>query len=134
MKKSGAVICILMVSILIISTISFASANLLSDIWGKITGNVAKIIKSQKEITLCTDSDGGDNKLAKGIVVYTEVGKNKTKNFTDFCQNKYIFSKNSKMLREYFCNPINKTIIKNYECELGCEDGACLQNPVEEPL
>lgn len=107
---------------MLISSISFASAGWWGDIWDKITGFASKY--SKQTSYLCTDSDNGSNKFVKGIVTYS-LAANTGKNFTDFCYNKYLFSKSSKVLREYSCNPDNRTISRLYECANGCADGAC---------
>jgi hypothetical protein len=69
--------------------------------------------------TICADSDGGKNYDVKGT---TKAGKTSR---TDFCRNY-----NSSTLVEYYCS-YNKVISKNYNCQYGCENGACIQGTRE---
>ena len=62
MKKTGAILTLLVISILLIS-ISLASANILTDIWNKITGRVVEedcsndIDDDEDSLTDCEDRD-----------------------------------------------------------------------------
>lgn len=78
----------------------------------------------------CTDSDGGRDYYVKGTVQGWEAGLSSTA--TDFCD--------GDTLREFFCgiNPIGNRWNYNWEdynCQYGCEDGACRTTPAppEEP-
>ena len=76
-----------------------------------------------KSVFSCSDSDGGDYSLIKGIVEYSLWGK--YRNYSDTC------IANNKSLVEYFCTSRNILGSKQYKCENGCSNGACisLQNP-----
>ena len=64
----------------------------------------------------CSDTDGGNNSWVKGTVS-TESG-----NYVDFCDQEI---NPGVRLIENFCTPEETRTTQNYDCDLGCFDGAC---------
>jgi len=60
---------VILICLVLILSLSFASASWFSDFWGKITGKEIQQIEIQRisfPLPNCTDSDGGKNIYIKG--------------------------------------------------------------------
>ncbi len=82
----------------------------------------------------CTDSDGGLNYYVGGNTTFNRLGAGPESTYSDRCM---IFNGDSSssvfscsgtncQLDEYGCNSEKNLILSNYNCPLGCLDGACL--------
>ena len=109
---------VILICLVLILSLSFASASWFSDFWGKITGNPIAQKTAFQKIT-CSDSDE-NNIYTKGIV---NLGGD---SYTDSCAN-------SRTLTEYICeNNLVKAI--NHTCPFmyECQEGACVRIEVLE--
>jgi len=109
---------VILICLILVLSISFASASWFSDFWGKITGNPIAQKTAFQKIT-CSDSDE-NNIYTKGIV---NLGGD---SYTDSCAN-------SRTLTEYTCeNNLVKAI--NHTCPFmyECQEGACVRIEVLE--
>ncbi len=107
MKKGVLIVFVLLLML------SIVSAGWVSDIFGKITGNVVSG-------SSCVDSDGGQEIYVSGNVIF-EKKNGKLKVYEDKC-----FA-NDKRIREYFCKN-DRVKVKVNICFEGCENGACIES------
>ena len=79
---------------------------------------LAKAACSVVTITLCTDSDGGENYYKKGTTTYGP------DSFTDYCGS----GSQGDYVAEGWCPADGKGITSNviFDCPNGCKDGACV--------
>ena len=82
--------------------------------------------RSHEEI--CEDSDGGKKLGVKGTVKSAVNTSERIGEYTDYCIS-------PKYLKEYYCVKLDHFDIyelfdKTFVCENGCEDGACIDEPV----
>jgi len=81
-----------------------------------------------KPAPTCTDSDGGKNYYTKGRII-----SNNNITYEDTCSEIEIgsnrISYGGPYLVEYYCGDNKNILMKNHQCENGCEDGVCLKYP-----
>ncbi|HLC51682.1 MAG TPA: hypothetical protein VJI98_00380 [Candidatus Nanoarchaeia archaeon] len=71
------------------------------------------IVDDSLRVASCFDEDPINDYYRKG---YVQIA---AKRYFDFCQGDY--------LREYVCSNSRKEIADQFNCEFGCENGACLR-------
>ena len=110
---------LILIFVLLVLSISMASAFSLKDFFNKISGKATFPSGNN-----CTDTDSSDY-YTKGFVSGNEWGR--AFDYTDQC-----FTDN--ILREYYCASTGEASAKQYTCTYGCRDGACLtQNECTDP-
>ncbi|MFH1234251.1 MAG: hypothetical protein V1493_01425 [Candidatus Diapherotrites archaeon] len=99
----------------IVSTATFRAVD-----WGKRCSQTLLSLTGAE--AACTDSDGGLNYYTKGYILNAEGVKS-----WDECNPGLDTSKNT--LLEYYCtgNQAEPALGKTFECQNGCDDGACLK-------
>ena len=112
--KKGALIAVIV--ILLIIAVGFFLG-----FFDKIIGNVVSTPVSK---AYCYETDGGDNQFVAGNMSYSYkyYEKNITrKNVPDKCFYGNIW------LLEYYCDAKSMSKTKQYKCDKGCINGACLK-------
>jgi len=86
---------------------------------------------------VCTDSDGGKDYYAKGIVDgkadegYAEKSGVETRKFVDLCSGAADIPEFYGLLIEGYCDENGFVQEEEYYCPNGCEDGACIEEGTE---
>lgn len=127
-EKRRIAAIIFIVLILTVVCIELVNAGWLTNLWEKILGifnkNASSSISCSDTSRLCSDTDGGLNEFARGMI--TESCNNRSKNNTDYCDEDGVG------LNEYSCNNKSKIVVKKISCGEGCFNGACKKNETNE--
>ena len=82
-------------------------------VWLTVPFILLIIVDDSLRVASCFDEDPINDYYRKG---YVQIA---AKRYFDFCQGDY--------LREYVCSGNRKEIADQFNCEFGCENGACLR-------